>query len=153
MESLISSHSTTSTCTSHIWNRKPIKRATFCRARPNRHQIHLLKHQKLLSTRLSRCWCSSVLGKSELLDADLNKAKKIHKRAIGLSKRGKLDEALCVLKEGIAEFPDNVFLLTSCGVLSGRKGNDKGAEDFFRRAVDIDAKSATTLQVWSICPV
>lgn len=100
-----------------------------------------------MQARGARLLRSSVLEQGEPTGLEVEDAKDVHRKALRLSKRGKLDQAVCLLKEGLVEFPDNVFLLTSCGVLLGRKGHYEDAADYFRQAVDADPANATALQV------
>ncbi|GMH36193.1 hypothetical protein BSKO_04061 [Bryopsis sp. KO-2023] len=74
----------------------------------------------------------------------------LHSEAMALSRCGDVDGALEMLYDGLERFPENIYFLTSAGVIEGRRGNPKKAEDLFRLGVSIDPTNATTLQAWGV---
>lgn len=76
--------------------------------------------------------------------------KEIHKAALALRKQGDLAGALDILEQGIQEFPDNVYLLTTSAVIQGKVGEVEAAEKLFRKVVGLDPGNSTALQVISI---
>ena len=70
-----------------------------------------------------------------------------HKEAMKLFKSGRRKEGLRRIRQAREQYPDNVFVCTSAGVMEGKMGNAETARQLFQRALDLSPNCVPALSV------